>query len=1210
MALAGIAVHAMGIPWLSSDSSNEREDPRDAAFTAIRFEDRSSATTWGNPLDGGPIRTLFVVPRFTLGDVKALAAELELEPEVVPFWDVVHLGRPEDDQPIRGTSADETLDELHRQLEGDLDVIVLANIDLTQIPEDVFARIAGRVDGGVGLVLAHHRKTTSPHLQTFYDALEPGDSGDIVVRGVGHQLAPEWTNGLGFVRTARHGQGRVVELDFPGPRPATHCLIPALSQGLLAEREHYDTYLSLAARAIRWSARRDPKTAIARVEPEAMPAPNSTEVPAGLDRDVEGDALDLIRRQLIRPFIVHLESPAPKGCSIRTRVRRPGAGTQVISNPKNSILDEGDTRARVYLEGGSGAYYLDVWILDGDDVVDWYTEAVLVDAWPVINNLTLNRTALRAQDTLGLSFTMPPRSRQASVEVRATDPFGRVVAETFVPVPPDTGLVQAGLDMDDLIVGPIKIEVFAVDRDSKAYTAWDRTHAAYAYRYVPLQSRHREERLDLVAPIAGSAEYNARAAYRVLRNHGVSKAYTPGNQESVAFLAEAGLDPIARIAQYTPTRIVDGAVREPCFTDPDWLAVETDRLHATAEAVRVAGATRMSLGDGNCLTEGDEPVCQSASAVDAYWQYLRRIYGPAGTGGAHSTHAPANGKENTYDRWIDFRSFMDSVFVGRHADARAEVRELGSGLTTGFVLRPHYSPFTGYDWGPLVAASDWLTLPNEPVAVEKTRSYATRDLVAGLSIPTAFAERDAARARWYPWYAALHGIRELWLPPVLGTSGDAITSPLVAADGSWIPQAPELFAEAEIVSSGFARFFSDGQYESSGIGVYDSRASYFLNHGETSYACDSPRAELRFIELVRRLGYPFDFVSSQRVADGALTKYKVLLMPMVRAMSDAEVNAVRAFHASGGCVIADLSPGTYTDRGVPRPAPPLDDLFGVRHAAPPGAGAPADALVQMDVGGIRASGSFAGLIPDTGIEAAGAKVGGIAGVSPVWLAYESAGLTLLTNHPLPDSGETASALATLFDVVLGAGGAKKPIIVEGKDGFRFRGEVFAYELDGNRLVSVLADADAAEQDVRIAFPEDAHVYDALEARRVSRPRKHRATLDRGGVAVYGMLPYDVSGVEMETLPSVVAGTRLPFTLRVNVRKGDPSTHVIHVELHSFQADAAGPIPYYARDVVCRDGQGEGFIRLALNERPGVYKLTARDVLTGIKTEAVVKVLEP
>ncbi len=1203
-----VGVHALDFPWkFSRDASNGRLDPQAVPFTRFSLSDSPEQISWGSPLAGGPIRALFIAPRFALADVRAIADQLEMEPQILAYWDAEHLGRPEDARPpLPGTGTEQLVARLNTLLDRTWDVIVIANVDVTQIPSETFAAITKRVHDGTGLVLAHHRKITSPDYQAFLDALEPAPGADRITQGVGYQLAPEWTNGLGFVQSAQFGTGRVVELDFPGPRPLTHCLIPAITRGLDAEWEHFDTYLSLAARAIRWAASRVPETTIASVEPEPLPTPSAMETPVGLDTDVEGDALDLIRRQLVRPFIVRFAEPLSKRYTIRTRVRRPGRGTPVIT----MFPDIGGTDARVYLVAGTGVYYLDVWLLDGDDVVDWYTEAVVVDAWPVINNLTLNRTTLLSQDTLGLSFTMPPRPRPATVLTRATDPLGRVVAESLVRVPPDTGLVHAGLDLDDLIAGPVKVEVFALDRDAESFSEWDTTHATYAYRYLPVRGLRPDTAFRLIAHIDGSAEYNARRSYRVLANSGIDRAYTQGSETAVAFLAEANLNPVARVAQYTPERIVNGAVREPCFTDSAWIETETDRLDSLADVVRLAGATRLSLGDGNCLAAGDEPVCQSASAVDAYGSYLRTFYGSRAAAENATDHADQTGDTKAYDQWLDFRSFMDSVFVGRHADVRSQLKKLDNRLSVGFTTRPNPGPYTGYDWRELADALDWIAVPFDPVVVEKVRSYRQIEMNLGLEISSPLNALDEGRARWFPWYAALHGISELWLPPVLATSENVVPAPLIAPDGSPISQAPDLFREAQVLSSGVNGLLQTAHRESSGIAIYDSRASYYLDYAENSYGCDTSAAQRRFLSLLRRLGFQCDFVSSRDAVRGGLHGYNVLILPMVRAMADDEVAAIRAFRNSGGCLIADIAPGAYDAHGVPRSSLPLDDLFGVRHVKPPRAGAAAQALVQIDVGGTRASGTFEGLIPDAGVEATSAAVGGIAGTAPVWLINQSNGLTAFINHALPEAGESALVYATLLNAIVTAGGASRPLVVDAHGDRRFRGDVFGYTLDANRVVAVLADSDAPEQSLDIAFPDADSYYDLLNAIRVHRPKKSPVKLAGGAVALYSMLPYDVSGVTLETLPSAATGTRIPFSIRIETRNGDPSTHVVHVQLYSLVTDAVGPIPYYAQDLVCKDGTGEGYFRLALNERPGVYKLLARDVLTGTAAEAVVKVHEP
>ena len=70
--------------------------------------------------------------------------------------------------------------------------------------------------------------------------------------------------------------------------------------------------------------------------------------------------------------------------------------------------------------------------------------------------------------------------------------------------------------------------------------------------------------------------------------------------------------------------------------------------------------------------------------------------------------------------------------------------------------------------------------------------------------------------------------------------------------------------------------------------------------------------------LVEDLLYQHDFVAPEQVMSGKLKDYKVLFMPSIFALSDAEVVAIREFRRRGGRVIADRLPGDYDELGVKR----------------------------------------------------------------------------------------------------------------------------------------------------------------------------------------------------------------------------------------------------------------------------------------------------
>ena len=74
---------------------------------------------------------------------------------------------------------------------------------------------------------------------------------------------------------------------------------------------------------------------------------------------------------------------------------------------------------------------------------------------------------------------------------------------------------------------------------------------------------------------------------------------------------------------------------------------------------------------------------------------------------------------------------------------------------------------------------------------------------------------------------------------------------------------------------------------------------------------------------VEELLYQHDFVAPEQMLAGKLGDYRILFMPRILAMSDAEVAAVKAFVKAGGTAVADVLPGDYDELGVKRAANPF-----------------------------------------------------------------------------------------------------------------------------------------------------------------------------------------------------------------------------------------------------------------------------------------------
>lgn len=78
---------------------------------------------------------------------------------------------------------------------------------------------------------------------------------------------------------------------------------------------------------------------------------------------------------------------------------------------------------------------------------------------------------------------------------------------------------------------------------------------------------------------------------------------------------------------------------------------------------------------------------------------------------------------------------------------------------------------------------------------------------------------------------------------------------------------------------------------------------------------------------------PFDMVHDQLLDPESLDRYRVLILPNIVALSDAQAAQLRAFVARGGALIATYRTGMFDEHGAARDDFALADLFGVSAGA-------------------------------------------------------------------------------------------------------------------------------------------------------------------------------------------------------------------------------------------------------------------------------------
>ena len=170
----------------------------------------------------------------------------------------------------------------------------------------------------------------------------------------------------------------------------------------------------------------------------------------------------------------------------------------------------------------------------------------------------------------------------------------------------------------------------------------------------------------------------------------------------------------------------------------------------------------------------------------------------------------------------------------------------------------------------------------------------------------------------------------------------------------------------------------------------------------------------------------------------------------------------------------------------------------------------------------------------------------------------------------------------------------------------------AYRFGQAQILVLLPDPDHDQSKQKVSLNLGDHKF-AVNLRENKRlPRRKRVSVEaiRGGAAVVAALPYRVTGVELLTLDRMAAGNRLPVQVTLKTLGEDIGDHLVHIDVINLAEEFPKPMRHYARDVVCRNGEGATYIPLALNERPGMYKIVARDMLSDAVAETLVQVDPP
>jgi hypothetical protein len=435
--------------------------------------------------------------------------------------------------------------------------------------------------------------------------------------------------------------------------------------------------------------------------------------------------------------------------------------------------------------------------------------------------------------------------------------------------------------------------------------------------------------------------------------------------------------------------------------------------------------------------------------------------------------------------------------------------------------------------------------------------------------------------------------------------------------------------ESERRQDGIALYYSMPSIHAASILGYHQRSS-----DDDDQVADKARLSFSanrdgWVKTIKDLGLQFDFVSSEDVAAKGIAndKYKVVILPLVFALSNEEIQQLEQFVTSGGVVIADAAPGWMDQHCAWQKNDRVNKLFGI---------ATVDSdqrQLKLASGAVRTSalGSEWGLpqeLSDLRIAEPNVKPAGgtallkIENGNAAIVNHTGRGWTIYLNTAWDQypkqraSNFGGAAYRSLVNAVLNKAGIRPSIQVTSPDGrqlpqaqiarYKFgNAEVLAIVKENVALAGVVGqdgvttynDANlgqVAKQELTIKLPRKFYVADVRAGKKLGFTDVVHSSILVGDALVLALTPEN-NELKFDGPVSTHAGEHVSFVLK------STTAGTSLVRCHVSAPDGSS-LPIYSNHVLMENGRGTFVLPFALNDPVGKYVVRATDVSTGAVVE--------
>jgi hypothetical protein len=611
-------------------------------------------------------------------------------------------------------------------------------------------------------------------------------------------------------------------------------------------------------------------------------------------------------------------------------------------------------------------------------------------------------------------------------------------------------------------------------------------------------------------------------------------------------------------------------VREPSLSDREWLAKIRDRLTRVVAAQHPYRPLYYNLGDETGIADlaafWDFDFSEYSLAAMRDW--LKGRYGSLTALNQEwdsnfarweevkpmTTREAIQRSDQNFAAWADFKEWMDVAFARAVASGTKAIHDADPDAVAA-IEGAQIPGWGGYDYSRLAASVDAM----EPYDAEIARSFNPELIMLLASFGRGGVEEHRV------WGEALRGMHGL----ILWDEKNEFVSP----DGSIGERGHEAAPYFAELRGGLGALLINSRRHTDPIGVLYSPASmrvqWLLDRRATGedwssrdasseWQDDAIRAATRnFTRSIEHSGLRLRFVSTEEVERGDLGNgnYRILMLPHSIALSSIEAKEISGFVERGGIVVADGEPGSFDEHGRRMAKPALSEVL---------AGPATLAETSFTFGKGKA----------------------------IYTTFRDEG------------GRENSR--TLGEILEAAGVQPRVSLVRG-DGVPVSDiETYVFENGEVTVVGLLRDFVPGSDPSRLeavvmALPHPLNAYDLRTGRRLGNT--DRLALELGPVE-----PVLLALSEKPLAPPSISGprnTRLGSNAEFLLRSDAPAAvDVVHLDV--IDPDGA-TVEHYSGNLLVIQGAASKLLPFAFNDKPGIWTIRARDVLSGATATVELKV---